>query len=127
MSAHAITTNLPQDLTSRLAKVLGMLGSHHDGEVLSAARKAHEIVKGADLTWHDVLMTTPRLPSPASPIEDDDHAEVRFAEALLGHPALNDWEFIFLTSIAKQLRRGRPLTTKQTTKLKDTFNKYFGN
>ena len=38
-----------------LASLLGLMGSAHDGEALSAARKAHSIVQQAGLTWADVL------------------------------------------------------------------------
>jgi hypothetical protein len=35
----------------QLIKVLGMLGSHHDGEVLSAGRRAHNMLISNDWTW----------------------------------------------------------------------------
>ena len=35
----------------RLAKILAMTTSDHDGEALSAMRKANEIIKGEGLTW----------------------------------------------------------------------------
>lgn len=40
----------------RLSKLLGMMGSQHDGEVLSAAKKANELVRTAGLCWDDVLV-----------------------------------------------------------------------
>jgi hypothetical protein len=39
----------------RLVRLLGMLGSAHDGEVVNAARLAVRLIKGAGLDWHDVL------------------------------------------------------------------------
>ena len=42
-------------LASRLAKVLGKLGSDHDGEVVAAGRRADRIVKDAGLTWPEVI------------------------------------------------------------------------
>jgi hypothetical protein len=39
----------------RLAKVLGMLGSHHDGEVLTAGRTAHALLRAAGTTWPELL------------------------------------------------------------------------
>ena len=41
--------------TERLAKLLGMLGSQHDGEVLAAARKCCEFLRSRNLQWRDVL------------------------------------------------------------------------
>ena len=38
-----------------LEKLLGMIGSPHDGEALAAARKADALVRRAGLTWPDVL------------------------------------------------------------------------
>ena|SRR6516162_7228241 len=40
---------------SRLAQVLGMMGSAHDGEVLNATRLAVRILKEAELTWPQLL------------------------------------------------------------------------
>jgi hypothetical protein len=42
--------HLPPALADKLAKVLGMLGSAHDGEVAAAGRRADAMVKGAGLT-----------------------------------------------------------------------------
>ena len=39
----------------RLAQLLGMLGSAHNGEIVNAARLAVRLIKGAGLDWHDVL------------------------------------------------------------------------
>jgi hypothetical protein len=39
----------------RLAKILGMLGSAHDGERASAAAKADQLVRGSGSTWHEVV------------------------------------------------------------------------
>jgi len=41
--------------TRKLAKLLAMLGSSHDGEALTAARKAQEMVKASGTTWQEVL------------------------------------------------------------------------
>jgi hypothetical protein len=41
--------------TRRLAKVLGMLGSSHDGEVVNAARQAEEIRRRLGRTWEELL------------------------------------------------------------------------
>lgn len=40
----------------RLAKILALTTSEHDGEALSAIRKANEIIKGEKLTWDEVLV-----------------------------------------------------------------------
>lgn len=39
----------------RFLKLCAMLGSPNDGERASAAAKASEMLKAANLTWHDVV------------------------------------------------------------------------
>lgn len=40
----------------KLAKLLGMVGSKHDGEAIAAARKADEMVKRIGATWENILV-----------------------------------------------------------------------
>jgi hypothetical protein len=39
----------------KLIMVLGMMGSSHDGEVVNAARQAHQMLRAVGLTWRDVI------------------------------------------------------------------------
>lgn len=39
----------------QLAKILEMLGSAHDGEALSAARRAHALIKAEGQSWEALL------------------------------------------------------------------------
>ena len=48
---------LPPALADRLVKLLGMVGSEHDGEALNAARLADKVVREAGLTWANVIGT----------------------------------------------------------------------
>jgi hypothetical protein len=41
----------------KLARILGMCGSAHDGEVVNAARAADRMVKEAGTRWRDLLQT----------------------------------------------------------------------
>jgi hypothetical protein len=83
----------------RLAKLLGMLGSEHDGEVITAARRADELVRRGGLTWRDVV-----APNDAQP--QLDHVgfgvanEIRFC--LLHRHRLTEWERSFLAGIRNQ-------------------------
>lgn len=45
----------------RFLKLCGMLASPNDGERAAAALKASEMLKAADLTWHDVIKDTKAL------------------------------------------------------------------
>jgi hypothetical protein len=46
---------LPQEAADRLTKLLGMLGSEHDGERATAAAKANAFVRAMGLTWRDII------------------------------------------------------------------------
>jgi hypothetical protein len=54
----------------RLVKVLGLLGSRHDGEVLNAARAAHALVSQAKVRWEDLLDVKPGEEPEPVPQED---------------------------------------------------------
>jgi hypothetical protein len=74
----------------RLARVLGMLGSTHDGEVLAAARLAESIRARADISWAKLL---------AADSADDAHDLII---RCLDHPELlTDWEVEFLRGFAE--------------------------
>jgi hypothetical protein len=46
---------LAPEAVERLCKLLGMLGSVHDGERAAAGRKAHELVQRHGLQWRDII------------------------------------------------------------------------
>jgi hypothetical protein len=72
----------------RLVKVLGMLGSRHDGEALNAARSAHAMLAQAKMTWAELLNVKPGeepeplpqedapAPKPADRFDDPDYPEM---------------------------------------------------
>jgi hypothetical protein len=55
-----------QATVTRLVKLLGMLGSAHDGEIAAAGRKASEYIRQHRLQWSDVI-AAPRLAPPSPP------------------------------------------------------------
>lgn len=79
---------------STLAKVLGMLGSAHDGEVVNAARKAHQLVQERGATWPAVLGLDAAPPSPEA-------EHLALARELLGRGKgiCTDWEMRFLRGV----------------------------
>jgi hypothetical protein len=87
----------------RLGKLLGMLGSDHDGEVAAAGRAADRLVREAGLTWREVLAAPqfPKLPSSAATL---------IMECFRLSDLLSDWELEFLRSIA---RRSGHLSARQ--------------
>lgn len=87
--------NLSSADRSILAKVLGMLGSSHDGEVVNAARKADELLKAKGTTWPEVL----GLDDMEQPASEPYH--LTLARDLLGKGKgiITRWEHNFLLGI----------------------------
>jgi hypothetical protein len=50
---------LDHHYAERLVRLLGMLGSEHDGEVVNAGRMADRLVRQHGLTWPDIITPTP--------------------------------------------------------------------
>jgi len=98
--------SLHQSDLQKLAKLLGMIGSAHDGEVLSAARKAHQLITSKGETWHNAFgVSEMAAPSPV-------HCSI--ATNLLRHKAhMTDFERRFLIGIMAHAK----LSTKQAQTL----------
>lgn len=109
----------------RLAKVLGMVGSAHEGEALNALRQADMMLRSAGLTWLGLTgavqeigrleAEVERLKAELRSFTDDDTWQpphVAIARRLKDDIRLDlsDWERDFLNSIAE---RFEPLTLKQ--------------
>ena len=97
---------VPEHLTRRLVKILGLLGSDHDGEVAAAGRRAHQLLQGAGLTWPEVIGQPPpesphcpprRWRRPATP---SDAAAI----CLQWPEALSAWESEFCKSVLGRRR-----------------------
>lgn len=92
---------------SRLAKLLGMLGSNFDGEVVNAARAADRLIKNAGETWESVIIHTTtiavsyqphtRQREYRAPPAPEHWEEVKKYQAYT--TVLNAWEAKFLESI----------------------------
>lgn len=80
----------------RLVKLLGLLGSDHDGERANAAAAADRLVRAAGLTWRDLIL--PELPqSVRRPAVKDALAFVLARQSLL-----TAWERKFCVSLYTQ-------------------------
>jgi hypothetical protein len=108
---------IPPDLANRLAKVLGMLGSDHDGEIAAAGRRANAMIKGAGLTWGDVIARA----APKSEPQQQSRAPRRWRRPASPSDAaalclqwrdevLTDWEADFCRSLVGRYR----ISPKQT-------------
>ncbi len=103
-----MSAGLSDNAAERLVKLLGMLGSDHDGERAAAAMKADSFVKGLGLTWRDVVMSTETdvddLDQQQEAGEDstDDDWWRDAARFYLQWPEdFNDWELDFLYGVLK--------------------------
>jgi hypothetical protein len=101
---------LTPDVLERLIKLLGMLGSAHDGERAAAGRKADELLRRYGLTWSDILLVA--AASSAPPPEPDQPMSWRekCAACKARQHHLNERERAFVSSLARW--RGTP-TEKQ--------------
>jgi len=64
--------SLDPSTLQRLIRLLGMLGSAHDGEVANAGRLADRLIRQHGVTWAQVVL--PVLVKPAPPVDDDEPA-----------------------------------------------------
>src|SRR5947207_15770801 len=82
----------------KLVRVLGMLGSSHDGEIAAAGRAADRLLRDAGLRWPDVILpalTGPRRERNLDTIRDTIEFVLEFEDVL------SDWEVSFCRSIAR--------------------------
>jgi hypothetical protein len=99
----------------RLAKLLGLLSSDHDGEIATAGRMANRLVKSCGMTWVDVI-ATPALPPPPSAKAKRSPDWPELAQAVLDSGAASAWETSFCENLLARWR-GRPLSEKQAATL----------
>jgi hypothetical protein len=84
----------------RLAKLLGLLGSDHAGEVLSAAKHAHDLVQAHGLTWDQVISEPQTADHDARETSQLTGWRLTGDRCLRHADMLSDWEFKFLSSLS---------------------------
>jgi hypothetical protein len=94
-----------------LVKLLGYLGSDHDGEIAAAGRNAHEFIRRLGLTWADVIFCPPESWWDMA----TDCARQQYL--------LNERERDFIRNIA---RLRRPPTDKQLAWLQSIYDRLQG-
>lgn len=124
------------DLADRLAKILGMLGSTHDGEIAAAGRAAVALIKSAGLTWPDVVGAKGGSregwpPLPPRHADDEIYRRTHFViGALPGGPdgitAAGFDDLKFCTKLMSLHRRRRPIAQKDLDRLDGMFTRYGG-
>ena len=102
---------LPATDRSKLAKLLGMLGSDHAGERDAAALAAHQLVTQAGLSWRQIVSP----PAIEKPLPELGTWRATVAECLARPGSLRPWELGFL----RDLPQFRRLSVKQRYVLKE--------
>jgi Bifunctional DNA primase/polymerase, N-terminal len=113
---------MSRDFPPILAKLLPLLSSPHDGEVVASARAIERILKSEKRDWHDIVRALPMLAPPPRGAREgapplwcylDSEGRLQWLAALASEPGLNPWSREFAASIAVQVRAGGRLTPKQ--------------
>ena len=116
----------------RLAKLLAMFSSNHDGEVVNAARLAERLVKSRGETWDSVINAKPasggnhQHSKPSEKPREEAKPPVKWkedAETCVEYAEhLSEWERQFLKSILEN-SASFPLSVKQQQVLDRIFAK----
>lgn len=103
-------------IAGRLGKLVPLLSSNLDGDVVAAARAIGRALVSVGADWHDLTeaLTKPSRSPPGGAGLDRSHA---MAAWLAGRFDLTDWESNFVASLSRRMRAGRSLTPRQAATL----------
>ena len=96
-----MTSTIDQSVIDRLTKLLGMLGSAHDGERAVAAAEADELVRSRGLTWSDVVARPQSASASSEAWHESETIREKIDAALRYRGLLNAWEASFLLDLKK--------------------------
>lgn len=132
---------LSPSITTKLAKMLPMLASNQDGEVVATAAAIGRVLAGAGASWHDVAaLLSPTQTQQLASAEcrtsstafnfihlSPEGARRRITELLAG-TGWNDWERRFLTEMESLLlgKARNPLSRRQAQLLTDLYCRHWG-
>jgi hypothetical protein len=88
----------------RLVKLLGMLGSAHDGEVLNAARHIDALVRASGRDWDKLLSPAPAA---AAPKRSSDRADLQKLDELLAATQVSEILKLRLAAMRDAVKAGR--------------------
>ncbi len=98
----------------KLTKLLSLLSSNHDGEVLNAGRKASRLVKQAGLSWETLLGQPPKPTTTTVTAVEPDQDLLEKIEGCLDFPEhLHANEFGFLEGVREWVENGGEPSPKQ--------------
>jgi hypothetical protein len=87
-------------ITPQLGKLVLLLSSNHDGEVLAAVRAIDRVLKSSRLSWHDLAQAICLPPPAVHPCNDRDWRDL-LAFCASRMSSLSSREREFLRSIAR--------------------------
>jgi hypothetical protein len=93
----------------RLIRLLRMFSSNYDGEVSSAARRAHELLQRLGIDWSDIIVT-PSWDCKASLDSESGELLRRCSDLSL---CLTRWERDFIAGLSVAIRHRGRLTERQ--------------
>jgi hypothetical protein len=120
-------TDLAPGLDPRLVKLIPMLGSPHDGEVVASARALGRTLGSRGLTFHDLAAALAGSASMGVQIVHPSWAAMSWQKRiatlddLLGSGMLSPWEMAFCRKIRAwlHLRPSSQLSDKQRAKIEE--------
>ena len=105
----------------KLTKLIPLLASDKDGEVVvAAARAIGRTLEAVKADFHDLARA---LSAPPEPSSEPDSNLPFIVRCLHQHPALTEWEAKFLASIVALQARGRRLSDKQRAVIFKTWDR----
>ena len=99
---------------SRLTKCLELTASNHDGEALSAVRRANVIRESLALMWSDIILPSPHPSAPESQQGQEDFKEI-FETIWNFNPLGPKWRAIVAN--IEEFHRARGFLTPKQKKL----------
>jgi hypothetical protein len=116
---------------TKLIKLLNMFSSDFDGEVCTAARMAHELIRSRQLDWDDLIISPGGTRNGSVEPEDEEEfipVELEIIRHCIRRGALlSRWEREFLGSIAQSVVEWGRLTPKQRSVLDEIVAKLQAN
>lgn len=99
------------DTLTRLSRVLGMMGSEHDGEVLNAARMAERLRRELNKSWQSLLTTVSSASNDSGLLLRALRAENRATQAEVRASALE----VRVADLEKIIREMRPASSTSSS------------
>jgi len=119
-------TALAPHVRPKVARVIAMLATDHDGEALAAVRALHRVLDANGLDLNDLAAVIEgRQTAQDRPGRQEPHAEAML-KALLASAVLTPWERGYCSDLARLIYRGEALTPGQIAKLREIFDQRVG-